>query len=85
MATALCESALSSAWAWQSSQVRANGDGQQRRPTESVPGWKPHVVRPLSMFWAFFTSVSAVGTALKDISIPGDPWRVQMAAFLPMP
>jgi len=38
-ATALCGSALSSAWGWQSSQVRVNGNGQQRRPTVSIPGF----------------------------------------------
>jgi len=38
-ATALCESALNSAWGWQSSQVRANGNGKLRRATVSVPGF----------------------------------------------
>ena len=67
-ATAPCGSALSSAWGWQSSQVRANGNGQQRSPAMSVPGflirkskwkvpstdrWEPHVVRPCPYFGPF--------------------------------
>jgi len=94
-ATALCENALSSAWGWQSSQVREKGNGQQRSPTVSVPGflirkskwkvpspdrWEPHSVRPLSAFWALFTLVSAAGTAQQGICHPGDPWRADMAA-----
>ena len=95
MATALCGSALSSAWGWQSSQVRANGNGQLRSPTVSVPGflirknkwkvpsthtWEPHGVRPLSAFWAFFTLMCAAGTAQLGIHHPEDPWRALMAA-----
>ena len=38
-ATALCESALSSAWGWQSSQVREKGNGQPRSPTVPVLGF----------------------------------------------
>ena len=34
----------------------------------------------LSIFWAFFTPVSAAGTEQQDIWHPGDPWRAQMAA-----
>ena len=93
--TALCESALSSAWGWQSSQVRVSANGQQRSPTVSVPGflirkskwkvpstdrWNPHVVRPLSPLGALFTLVSAAGTAQQGIRHPGHPWRAQMAA-----
>ena len=98
--TALCESALSSAWGWQSSQVRANGDGQQRRPTESVPGflirkskwkepstgrWELHAVEPLPTFWAFFTLVSYAGIAQQGIHHPEHPWKGYMAASRPKP
>ena len=94
-ATALCECALSSAWGWQSSQVREKGNGQLRSPIVSVPGflirkikwkvpstdrWEPHVARPLSTFWAFFTLVSAAGTTQQGIHHPEDPWRGRMAA-----
>jgi len=97
-ATAHCESALSSARGWQSSQVRMNGNAQQRRTTVSVPGflirkskwkvpstdrWNPHVVRPLSPLGALFTLVSAAGTAQQGIRHPGHPWRAQMAASWP--
>ena len=37
----------------------------------------------LSIFWAFFTPVSAAGTAQQGIWHPGDPWRAQMAASWP--
>ena len=74
---------------------KLKGNSEQRSPTGSVPGflirkskwkvpstdsWEPHGVRPLSALWAFFTLVSAAGTAQKDICYPEDPWRAQMAA-----
>ena len=47
----------------------------------STHTWEPIVVEPLSTFWAFFTLVSAAGTAQQGIHQLGDPWRAQMAAF----
>jgi len=94
--TASCEGALSSAWAWQNSQITANGNGQQRSPTVTVPvflirkskwkvpctdRWEPHVLRPLSPLGTFFTPVSAAGTAQQGIRHPGDPWRVPVGSF----
>ena len=94
-AAALCESALSSSWGWWNNQVRVNGNGKQRRPVVSVPGflirkskwkvpsaerWEPRVVRPLFLFSAFFTPVSASGTAQQGMHHPEDPWRAQLAA-----
>ena len=41
--------------------------------------WELHAVEHLSTFWAFFTPVSAAGTAQQGIHHPEDPWRGHMA------
>ena len=73
----VCESALSSAWGWQSSQVRANRNSFLIRKCKwKVPSthtWEPHVVRPLSPLGTFFTPVSGAGTAQQGTQkIPGE-------------
>ena len=73
---------------------KQKGNSEQRSPTVSVPGflirkskWKVpstgrcelHAVEPVSTFWAFFTHVSAAGTAQQGIHHPEGPWRGHLA------
>ena len=73
---------------------KQKGNSEQRSPRVSVPGllirkskwkvfstgrWELHAVERMSTFWAFFTPVSAAGTAQQGIHHPEDPWRGHMA------